>query len=256
MRLNHYLTLLLALGLVVVGCGKSDEDDLLAGGGSSAGSSASAVMGTASVTGKVTLTGKAPEQAVLSFDADPVCKAQHSGTTHDESVVVDAKGNLANVLVYVKDGAGIYPSPSNGVTLLQKGCQYHPHVFGIQVNQPLEIVNGDNTLHNVHAMPVTNDAFNVGQPSQGMVTEKKFAKPEIPVKFKCDVHSWMHCLTGVFTHPFFTVSTEDGSFKINGLPAGTYTLVAYHEKYGESAPQKVDIKDGEAKTLNFAFTAQ
>jgi hypothetical protein len=66
----------------------------------------------------------------------------------------------------------------------------------------------------------------------------------------------MHCLTGVFTHPFFTVSTEDGSFKINGLPAGTYTLVAYHEKYGESAPQKVDIKDGEAKTLNFAFTAQ
>src|SRR5208282_3057486 len=109
-------------------------------------------------------------------------------TTLDETVRVDGKGNLADVLVYVKDGAAIYPAPSAGVTLLQKGCQYHPHVFGIQVNQPMEIVNGDNTLHNVHAMPVTNDAFNVGQPSQNMVTEKKFTKPEVPVKFKCDVH--------------------------------------------------------------------
>ena len=134
---------------------------------------------------------------MINFEADPVCKAQHSGTTRDESVVVDAKGNLANVMVYVKDGAGIYPSPSTGVTLLQKGCQYHPQeIWLIQVNQPLEIMNGDNTLHNVHAMPVTNDAFNVGQPSQGMVTEKKFTKPEMPVKFKCDVHSWMHCLSG------------------------------------------------------------
>ncbi len=256
MGLHKYLVLLLITGLSLSSCGKSDEDDLLAGGGSSSGSSGLAVMGTASVTGKVTLTGKAPQQAVLNFDADPVCKAQHSGTMRDETVVVDAKGNLANVLVYVKEGAGNYPAPSTGVTLTQKGCQYHPHVFGIQVNQPLEIVNGDNTLHNVHAMPVVNDAFNVGQPSQGMVTEKKFSKPEMPVKFKCDVHSWMHCMSGVFTHPFFCVSGEDGSFKISGLPAGSYTLAAYQEKYGESAPQKVDIKDGEAKTINFTFTAQ
>ncbi len=256
MELNKYLALLLIAGLTVAGCGKSDDDDLTAGGGSSAGSSASAVMGTASVSGKVTLTGKAPQQAVISFEADPVCKAQHTGTTYDETVVADAKGDLANVLVYVKEGAGNYPAPSTGVTLLQKGCQYHPHVFGIQVNQPLEIMNGDNTLHNVHAMPVINDAFNVGQPSQGMVTEKKFTKPEMPVKFKCDVHSWMHCMTGVFTNPFFSVSDTDGSFKISGLPAGSYTLVAYQEKYGESAPQKIDIKDGEAKSVNFTFTAQ
>jgi len=255
MKLNQYLTLLLITGLVMAGCGKSDEDDLTAGGGSSSGSSAG-VMGTASISGKVTLSGKAPQAAVINFDADPVCKAQHPGTTLDETVRVDGKGNLADVLVYVKDGAAIYPAPSAGVTLLQKGCQYHPHVFGIQVNQPMEIVNGDNTLHNVHAMPVTNDAFNVGQPSQNMVTEKKFTKPEVPVKFKCDVHSWMHCVAGVFSHPFFAVSDTDGTFKITGLPAGSYTLAAYQEKYGESAPQKVDIKDGEAKSVTFTFTAQ
>jgi plastocyanin len=256
MKLNQYLILLLITGLAVAGCGKSDEDDLSAGGGSGSGSPAAGVMGTASVSGKVTLSGKAPKAAVISFDADPVCKAQHPGTTLDETVKVDAKGNLADVLVYVKEGASNYPAPSAGVTLLQKGCQYHPHVFGIQVNQAMEIVNGDNTLHNVHAMPVLNDAFNVGQPSQNMVTEKKFSKPEVPVKFKCDVHSWMHCVAGVFSHPFFGVSDTDGTFKISGLPAGSYTLAAYQEKYGESAPQKVDIKDGEAKSVTFTFTAQ
>jgi hypothetical protein len=255
MNLNQCLVLLLAAGLAVSGCGKSDEDDLTAGSASS-GASASAVMGTASVLGKVTLSGKAPEGAAINFDADPVCKAQHPGKTLDETVQVDAQGGLANVLVFVKDGAASYPAPSNGVTLLQKGCQYHPHVFGIQVSQPLEIVNGDNTLHNVHAMPAINDAFNVGQPSQNMVTEKKFSKPEVPVKFKCDVHSWMHCVAGVFTHPFYAVSDTDGSFKITGLPAGSYTLAAYQEKYGESAPQKVDIKDGEAKSVTFNFTAR
>jgi len=255
MELNKYLILLLITGLTVAGCGKSDEDDLMAGGGSSTGSSA-AVMGTASVTGKVVLSGKGYPAAAIHFDSDPVCKAQHTGTTLDETVVVDAKGNLGQVLVYVKDGAGNYPAPSTGVSLVQKGCMYHPHVFGIQVNQPLEIVNGDNTLHNVHAMPVLNDPFNVGQPSQNMVTEKKFAKPEVPVKFKCDVHSWMHCVAGVFTHPFFTVSDPDGTFKIASLPAGSYTLAAYQEKYGESTPQKVDLKDGESKPVTFTFTAQ
>jgi plastocyanin len=190
------------------------------------------------------------------MDADPVCKTAHAGAVADETVAVDKKGELANVIVYVKEGAGNYPPPSTSVLLDQKGCMYKPHVFGIQVGQALEIQNSDPTLHNVHSMATVNDSFNVGQPNQGMKTEKKFTKAEMPLKFKCDVHSWMHCFVGVFTHPFYSVSGADGSFKISGLPAGSYTVVAWQEKYGESAPQKVDIKDGEAKSLNFTFTAQ
>jgi len=256
MDLRKYFALMLVAAMAVtVGCGSKDDDDL---GGSTGGgtSSASAKMGTAVISGKVTLSGKAPAAAKISMDADPVCRSQHSTAVNDETVVADAKGNLMNVMVYVKEGAGNYPAPTTSVLLDQRGCMYHPHVFGIQVNQPLSIQNSDGTLHNVHSMAVVNDGFNVGQPNQGMKTEKKFTKAEMPVKFKCDVHSWMHCFVGVFTHPFYNVTGEDGTFKISGLPAGSYTLVAWQEKYGESQPQKVDVADGVTKSVNFTFTAQ
>jgi hypothetical protein len=256
MDMKKIWALLAIAGLALTaGCGQKSDDDEMMAALEKAGSKAAVAMGTASVAGKVTVTGKVPASALFSVDADPVCKAQHSGMVKEETVIADAKGDLKNVIVYVKDGAGSYPAPTTPVTLLQKGCMYQPHVFALQVNQPLEIMNGDPTLHNVHCMAQTNDSFNVGQPNQGMITEKKFSKPEMPVPFKCDVHGWMHCFVGVFSNPFFSVTGEDGSFKISGLPAGSYTLVAWQEKYGESAPQKVDIKDGEAKAVNFTFTA-
>ncbi len=76
------------------------------------------------------------------------------------------------------------------------------------------------------------------------------------MKFKCDVHGWMHCVAGVVTNPFYSISGTDGTFKIAQLPAGTYTVVAVHEKYGESQPQQITVKDGEAASANFTFAAQ
>jgi plastocyanin len=254
MELKKILTLLAVAALLTAGCGQKSEDEELMEAANGAAKTA-AVLGTASVSGTVSLTGKVPGTALFSVDADPVCKAQHTGMVKDETVITDAKGDLKNVMVYVTDGAGSYPAPSASVSLNQKGCMYSPHVFGIQVGQALEIVNDDPTLHNVHCMAVTNDSFNVGMPNQGMVTEKKFTKAEAPVKFKCDVHGWMHCFAGVFTNPFYAVTGDDGSFKINGLPAGNYTLVAWQEQYGVSAPQTVAVKDGEAKSVNFTFAA-
>ena len=249
------LAFLMVAGLVsMTGCGSKDDEGFGQGGGGNATASA-ATLGTASISGKVTLNGKAPAAAVISMDADPVCKSQHQSSVKDETVVADSKGDLANVFVYVTDAGNIAP-PATPVTLTQHGCMYTPHVFGIQVNQPFEIVNDDPTLHNVHCMAITNDAFNVGQPSQGMHTEKKFDKPEVLVKFKCDVHSWMHCFAGVTNNPFYSVTGTDGNFKISQLPAGTYTVVAVQEKYGASQPQKVTVTDGGSQSVNFSFTAQ
>ena len=75
------------------------------------------------------------------------------------------------MFVYIKDGLGnkyLFDMPAEPVELDQKGCHYTPHVVGVRAAQPLEIVNSDDTLHNVHGMPKANREFNQGQPVQGM----------------------------------------------------------------------------------------
>jgi plastocyanin len=207
-----------------------------------------------SIAGKVTLNGKAPADKTMQTDADPKCKASHPSGVAIKNYVVDAANGLANVFVYVKDGlAGKkFPAPTTPLVLDQQGCMYNPMVLGIQTGQPLIIQNSDDTMHNVHALAKKNAEFNVGQPTKGQKSPHTFDKPEVFVKFKCDVHPWMSAYVGVVDHPFFAVSGADGSFKIAGLPDGEYTLVAVHPKAGESQPMKVKVSGGEAKA-DFIF---
>jgi len=123
------------------------------------------------------------------------------------------------------------------------------------VNQPFDIINSDATLHNINAKPTANTSFNIAQPVKGMKTTKKFTKPEIMVKFKCNVHPWMSAYAGVLDHPFFGVSDEQGAVTIAGLPAGTYTLEAWHETFGTQT-QSVSVGDGETTSVEFTFKAQ
>lgn len=212
--------------------------------------------GSASIKGSVKFDGAAPAAEKVKMDADPVCKQQHATPVMSEAVVVNGNGTLKNVFVYVQSGAtGSYPAPATPVVLDQQGCWYTPHVFGIQVNQPLEITNSDASLHNINAKPTVNQPFNVAQPTKGMKTVKKFAKPEIGISFKCNVHPWMKAYGHVVENPFFSISGEDGSFAISGLPAGTYTIAAWHEKYGTQT-QSVTVGDGQAASVDFTFKAQ
>lgn len=213
-----------------------------------------AAIGNASVSGKVSFEGAAPSREKIKMAADPVCLQQHKEPVLAEDVAV-ANGGLANVVVYVKEGAaGPFTAPTIPVVLDQQGCVYHPHVFAIQVGQPLEIRNSDSTLHNINAQPKTNKKFNIAQPVKGMKTTKTFDKPEV-VPFKCNVHPWMNAYGVVVENPFFTVSDSSGSFTISGLPAGTYTVEAWHEKLGTQT-QSVTVADGETKQLSFAFKAK
>ncbi|MBI4000033.1 MAG: carboxypeptidase regulatory-like domain-containing protein [Candidatus Omnitrophica bacterium] len=141
--------------------------------------------------------------------------------------------------------------PTIPITLDQKGCQYHPHVLGVQVGQPFEMVNSDPTLHNIHSLAEKSAQFNLGMPIENMRLKKKFENPEIMVKLKCDVHPWMSAYIGVLSHPFFSVSGSDGAFEIKDLPAGEYTIEAWHEKYGTQT-QKITVGE-ESATADFTF---
>ncbi len=220
---------------------------------SAAPAAAAVSADAATVTGTVKLTTPAPKMGAIPMGADPYCQSQHTTPATEEDVIAGPAGELANVFVYVKNISGNFTAPSTPVVLNQQGCQYHPHVNGIQVGQELQIKNSDSTLHNVHGMPADNAQFNVGQPVQNMVSSKKFDKAEMtPFKIKCDVHGWMRSYMAVMPHPFYGVSAANGTFTIPNLPPGTYTIVAWHEKFGQTE-QQVTVGAKESKAINFSF---
>jgi plastocyanin len=208
-----------------------------------------------SLSGRVTYEGAVPANAPINLESDPACVREHPGGLKLDTILV-TNGGLDNVFVYVKDGLGNYyfDAPAAAVTLDQKGCNYSPHVFGVRTGQPIDIVNSDATLHNVSAMAHVNQGFNMGQPIQGQKNTKVFTAPEVMVNFKCNVHNWMSAYAGVLNHPYFAVTTGGGAFELKNLPAGTYTIEAWHEKLGTQT-ESVTLAERETKTIGFTFKA-
>jgi hypothetical protein len=188
------------------------------------------------------------------MDADPVCAGLHSSPVESQTRVTGAGGELANVLVYIKTPGVTGRAPSEPVKLVQEGCIYKPHVAAVVVGQPLKVVNGDPTLHNVHALAKVNTEFNQAQPFQNMELDKTFDKPEMAIPIKCDVHPWMLSYLSVLPHPYFAVTGEDGSFSIDGVPAGTYEVEAWHESLGTQTGSAT-VTAGGASDLSFSFGA-
>ena len=207
----------------------------------------------ATLSGKIIFQGAAPAAQPIKIDADPKCKILHPSGLSSDQVIVNPDGSLKNVFVYVKKGleGKTFETPKTPVVFDQHGCQYSPKIFGIQTNQTLEIVNSDDTLHNVHSLPKNSPQFNLGMPIKGMKLKKTFTKPEVMVKIKCEVHPWMSAYAGVLDHPFFAVTGDDGSFEIKDLPPGQYVIEAWHEKFG-AQEQPLTVADT-AQTCAFEF---
>ncbi len=213
------------------------------------------VSHAATITGKALFEGTAPTPENIKMGADPKCQLAHPNGLAGEEVVVNSNGTLKNVFIYAKEGlAGkTFDTPKEAVVFDQKGCQYTPRVFGIQANQPLEILNSDDTLHNVHSLSANNQQFNLGMPIKGMKLKKTFTKPEVMVKIKCDVHPWMHAYAGVLDHPFYSVSTDEGVFTLKNLPPGNYVIEAWHEKYGAQTQNVAIGSDADTKDIQFQY---
>jgi plastocyanin len=215
----------------------------------------SVAIAASSVTGTVVFAGKAPTLKPLAMDADPACAKKHSGPVPSEALVLGSGQTMGNILVYVSKGipAGkTYPAPKTAVTLDQSGCQYKPHVMGIQVGQQYKILNSDGILHNVHALPKINKQFNRAMPATVKEASATFDQPEAVFQIKCDVHPWMTAYVGAFAHPFFSVTSTDGKFTISGLDPGTYEITAWHERLGTQTAS-VTVGANDKKTQDFKF---
>jgi plastocyanin len=261
MNRKYKLSLLLAATLVatMIGCGKKPEESSSDNTAAPAAAPGKTVDPSTAgeLTGTVTLTGAAPKMKPINMSQESACASQHPTPALTENVVTGDKGALANVIVYVSTGLDGYSftAPPSAATIEQKGCQYHPHVLALQAGQNLEVVNSDPTTHNIHPEPAANREWNESQPPGAAPIDKSFARPEVAIPVKCNVHPWMKAYIGVFDNPFFQVTGKDGAFDLKGLPPGTYTVIAWHEQYGASAPQTVTIGPKESKAVNFIFNA-
>jgi plastocyanin len=135
----------------------------------------------------------------------------------------------------------------------QKGCEYIPHVAVLQVGQPLEIYNDDQTSHNIHPLAKVNPEWNKSQPRGAPPIKTTYAKPEF-IAVKCNVHPWMHGNFAVLTTAHHALTGQDGTFTLDGLPPGKYTVTAWHERFGTQS-QEVTVGGGKPATADFVMKA-
>jgi len=243
--------------------GGAVPDPAPAAAGPAAAAMAAGDAGSGAIAGKVSFSGTAPPAQRVKLGADPKCAALHKDGLERQPIQVkwpsassrrrQKDGGLADVLVYLKSGIGAsYSAPAEPVLLDQIGCQYNPSMIVMMAGQPLRIRNSDDTLHNIHPRPTVNKEFNIGQPRKGTESTKTFDKPELMIPTGCDVHPWMRAYISVLAHPFFAVTTENGSYEIRALPDGEYEVEAVHSQL-KSVTGKVSVRDGKTSKLDLTL---
>jgi hypothetical protein len=187
-----------------------------------------AQTGDGVIEGRIIFSGTAPVSKIIPG----------SPLIPDESIVVGSNGGLKNVIVFLKDAPKASFVLQSPAVLDQVKCVYTPHVVAVQVGQTLRLKSSDALMHNVHLKCLVNPDANYGFPSAGQ-RDITLSAAESPFPVRCDVHPWMSAWVGVFDHPWFAMTGEDGKFKIDHVPAGRYTLVAWQEVLPQQEQQIV-----------------
>ena len=207
------------------------------------------------ISGKVALRGRAPAREPIRIDEDLACVQLNPQGMRTETVLAGADGAVANVFVYVKSGLEgktfAPPPPTATVTIDQRNCRFAPRMIGIRTGQTLRVTNSDPVTHNIHPQPKQNRDWNQSQAEGAPALERRFVRPEMMVRVKCNVHSWMRAYINVMEHPYFAVTGPDGSFEIKDLPPGDYTLETLQEKL---PPQEIKVHLDPAGHQSISFT--
>ena len=211
---------------------------------------------TGTIKGHIRLTGELPGNPIIRFGVDPMCSKMNAGKrVIQEYVAATIDGSLANVFVRMQGNFPQTPVSTAPVVIDQHACMYAPRVVGVRVGQTVQIKNSDTFLHNLDGLSGKNNGFNIGQARAGLVYEFKPKNEEVVLHLKCDVHNWMNAYIGIVTNPYFAVTNTMGTFQIDRVPPGTYTIQAWHEKYGPVS-KTVTVKAGGVSTVDFSYTGK
>ncbi len=203
------------------------------------------------ITGTVKLAGDIPEAKMLKVNKDQ--ETCGHGAIPSEVLMVSSDKGVKNAVVSItniKKGGKFERSGGNpGVD--QKGCVFVPHVSIVPPGTTVDLLNSDDVMHNLHSWSMKNTVFNEGVAGGGKLP-KTFEFPET-IKITCDVHKWMTAWLIVQENPYYEITDENGKFKIENVPPGTYTLQAWQESLGK-VTQEITVKAGEEAKADFELT--
>jgi plastocyanin len=216
--------------------------------------SASAQTGT--IKGIVHLAGAPPGNLIIRMGVDPKCAQINAGKKVIQEIIsADEKGNLANVFVRLQGNFAPTPVPQQPVIIDQRSCVYTPRVVGMRVGQVMQVRNGDDVAHDVHGVSAAGNDFNVTTASGGAPFSFQPKREEVMLRIICDIHRWMVTYVGVVANPYFAVSQRGGAFQIDKVPAGTYAIEAWQERYGV-LKKTVRVTAAETATVDFTYSGE
>jgi len=147
-------------------------------------------------------------------------------------------------------GAFEQTEPAQHATMDQRNQTFVPHILAITTGTTVDFPNSDRIYHNVFSLSKTK-SFDLGRYAVGRTKSVRFDRPGI-VRVFCDIHSHMSAFILVFSHPFFAVTDDEGRYRIDGVPPGSYNIVAWNEGL-TSDPKPVTVPDGGATELDFVL---
>jgi plastocyanin len=163
----------------------------------------------------------------------------------------DVPDRLKSVVYLESAPRGAFEQTDGGHTVMdQRNETFVPHVLAITTGTTVDFPNSDHFYHNVFSLSKTRP-FDLGRYPAGNSRSVRFDRPGI-VRVFCDIHSHMNAFILVFSHPFFAVTDDEGRYKIDGVPPGTYNVIAWNEGR-TSEPKPVTVFEAGTAELDFAL---
>jgi plastocyanin len=131
----------------------------------------------------------------------------------------------------------------------QRNETFVPHVLAITTGTVVDFPNSDSIYHNVFSLSKAA-RFDLGRYATGKSRSIRFERPGI-VRVFCDIHSHMNAFILVFSHPFFSATDEEGRYRIDGVPPGSYNIVAWSDK-GSFETRNAVVTDRNVTQLDFS----
>lgn len=175
-----------------------------------------------------------------------------SAGTITGKVQVKGTRDHSNAVVYIASAPGQF-APQDSPRMNQTSLSFQPAVLPIVVGTTVQFQNSDAVLHNVFTPSAAGDHFNLGSWPKGQSKPYTFTKLG-RVELLCNVHQEMHASILVLQNPFFSVTDKEGNFRIQNVPAGTYTLKVWHER-GTGPAQTITVATG-SQAVNFEITSR